>query len=262
MSTINYKDPSLLSSPLANGEMSASDKSNLDRLSGILSLPEEMVIIGGTDGYVFRQLTMDDILPGFSISGFGTNYSLTIEIGQTLNGIQATVSYSSQPISATVNDNLAGVWNATDGTYTLFLRSGSWIPLTIGANLTATLSATAATTKTATWSIYAAAFQYWGLGSGGVLTSAQIRALAGSSLSTGLIGSFVVSPANQKVYFAVPTVLGNVHMTLGGFAFDMLPPVTVNVINQYGITVPCYLYESTNLLTGTNLNLTVISGAF
>ena len=65
-----------------------------------------------------------------------------------------------------------------------------------------------------------------------------------------------MSPANQKVYYAYPAGLGPSTFTLNGFPAAFNAPTLVSMLVN-GVTSTYNLYESVNLLTGTNLNFVV-----
>jgi hypothetical protein len=226
-----------------------------------------------TGGIEIRQLTEDDILPGFSILSFnlaGTGFAAVVQRGSAISSVTAMASYSSTPVSASINNSYGGSVNISD------IHGGSWTinsPFTsafmagsiqlfgsdLGANPTwaSTLTATKTPTRTVSVIITWASIQYWGVGAPGINTGAGVIALGGSQLSAGKIGSFTVSPANQKVYYALPQELGTATLTLDGFTAAMNAPTTVSVTSN-GITRTYYLYESTYLLTGTS-NTFVVS---
>ena len=54
---------------------------------------------GGTQ-FVLRQLTQDDILPGFTIGSFSVSGG-TVEVGATVTNPTISASYSATPASAT-----------------------------------------------------------------------------------------------------------------------------------------------------------------
>lgn len=213
-------------------------------------------------------LSIDDLLPSFTITGFAPTVSVLVERGTTVSNIGAAASYSRTPASAAVSealggsvggDVLSGEWAAMTTPFTSASRSGSVARsgTDLGANptLTATLTASNGPTRTASWTITWASRQYWGVGAAGGLSGAQITSLT-SSISATKLTSFTVSPSSQKVYFAIPKQLGTVVMSLAGFEAAFNSPTEVAVTSN-GVTRTYYLYESTYLLTGTGLVFTI-----
>ena len=59
------------------------------------------------------------------------------------------------------------------------------------------------------------------------------------------------APSGQKLYLLL---MGGAHTFIDastGFPFAFNTPTTITFVNQYGVTVTMYLYQSTNLLYGT-----------
>ena len=134
---------------------------------------------------------------------------------------------------------------------------------TVQATATFTLTAIGPSTKTSTKSIVWNPRSFGGVGAAGATSSVTASGttavlsngavLASAGLNSTNVGQ-VFGPytaASQKIYILC---IGGAHTfkdNVTGFAFAFNSPMTVTFINANGATVIMYLYESTNLLTGT-----------
>ena len=223
--------------------------------------------------YNIRQLTQDDIAPGFSITSF--NGGSTVEVGATVTNPSFTASYSSTPSSANITNTdgidspLVLVFPFTSGTVI-----GSFTHNTI-TSVTFTLTAVATTTKTANQSINYLARTFSGVGGVGAIgaTAAGTNAtlvgaggtLTGSGSFGGLFGNIVgqsfgpLFPSAQKIYVLTPhTGSAHVFHDQNGFIFAMNAPTTFSFTNQNSAALSYDLYESTNVLS-TTFTITVVS---
>jgi hypothetical protein len=211
-----------------------------------------------TSTAVPRQLTLDDILPGFTISSF-TGGS-TVEIGATVANPAFTASYSSTPASAQITNT-----DGTDSPLTLTTPfTGGTVTGTFtktsATSTTFTLTAVSTSTKTATQAITWAPRTFGGVGTAGATsatasgTSAVLAGATGTLTSSGLNNQTTYgpyTPSAQKVYILM---IGGSHTfkdAVTGFAFAFNSPTSVSFVNANGATVTMFLYESTNTLTGT-----------
>jgi hypothetical protein len=225
-------------------------------------------VFDGTS-YSIRPLTLDDILPGFSIESFSGGS--TVEVGATVTNPAFTASYSATPASATITN--------TDGTDSPLVLS---TPFTSGtvvgtfhktapASVTFTLTAVGASTKTASQSINFFERVFAGAGTAGATSatasgsSAVLVAASGTLASEGLFSGIVgdtfgpVSPSSQKVYVLTPhTSSPHTFRDQNGFAFAMNAPTTFSFTNQNGAVLSMDLYESTNVLSSP-FTLTVLT---
>ncbi len=204
-----------------------------------------------------RQLTQDDILPGFGITGFTCSTCGNYEIGFTIaSPTNFTASYTSTPASA----------NITDGTHTDVLTtpftSGSLAfsyTSSVQATTTFTLTAVSGVTRTAQQGISWFPRTFGGVGAAGA-TSSVTASGNNATLSNGatltnaglnnqsVYGPY--SPSGQKIYILM---IGGSHTfkdNSTGFSFAFNSPTAVSFVNQNGATVAMFLYESTNTLTG------------
>lgn len=212
--------------------------------------------------YSARQLSVDDLTPAFAITAF--NGAQTVEIGANIVNPAFTAAYSYTPNSAAIT-NTDGISSPTNlvSPFTAATIVGTFNKTT-QATVTFTLTATAATVKTANQNLNWSPRVFGGIGAAGatsavtasgtnaVLSNGAILANAGiSNNQVGQVfGSY--SPSNQKIYVLL---IGNSHTNwidnLTGFAMPFNAPTAVSFVNQNGATVGMYLYESTNLLNGT-----------
>lgn len=212
---------------------------------------------------VLRQLTLDDLAPGFSITSF-TGGSV-VEVGATVTNPAFAATYSATPVSAQITN--------TDGINSPFVMTtpftsatitGSFVHTTI-TTTTFTLSAVSTSTRTATQAINWQARVFPGVGATGATSSVTASGTTavlsnGAVLPSGglygtsaqLVGSlFTVSPSAQKVYLLL---IGGSHTfkdATTGFTFAFNSPTAVSFVNANGSTVAMFLYESTNTLSGT-----------
>lgn len=235
----------------------------------VSSVPVYNVVLSRYD---IRQLTLDDILPGFTINSFVGGS--TVEIGATVNNPTFSASYSSTPMSANITNSAlinspfylpspytGGVPNGT--------ISGAFTEGT-QASITFTLTAVGPqfSNKQATQSITFLPRSFGGVGTAGATsatasgTNAVLNGSAGTLASLGLFSTDVgqtfgpFSPSGQAIYLLLTG--GSHTFTSNGFPF----PFTVaplSFTNQFGSVVSMYLYtSSTTLLTGT-YSITVVS---
>lgn len=220
-------------------------------------------------GYDVRQLTQDDILPGFSIASFGG--SQTVEVGATITNPAFTASYSSTPTSATLTNT-----DAIDSPKALTtpFTAGSFTGAFTHAATTSvgvTLTAVKGVTKTASASLNFFPRTFGGVGAAGATsatasgTSAVLNGGAGTLPSEGLFNGIVgqvfgaFAPTSQKIYLLTPhTATPHTFKDQNGFAFAMNAPVTFAFTNAHAAVVSMDLYESTNVLS-SSFTLTVQS---
>lgn len=226
---------------------------------------------------LFSKLCEEMIVPAFEISSFaktapGTD--LLYMRGDTITGIEAVASYISDgPPGPTMTASVANAFGGETGPG--YIDPGLWtgdigflnwdldgsvrregIDLGSDPYMTATLTATKFTPITASFTIYWTSNVYYGVGDPGFSDQADIETLT-ALLTRVKERTFIVSPSIQKVYYAYPKFLGTASFVLNGFpaAFNTPPSEVSMFVN--GVTRTYYLYESTNLLTGTDLAFVV-----
>lgn len=224
----------------------------------------------------WRQLTADDILPGFTISSFGCVACTTVEIGATVSNPAFTASYSSTPASAAIT-NTDGISSPTNLTtpFTSGTVTGSFTHTT-ATSTTFTLTAVSTSTQTATKAITWVPRAFGGTGTGGSATGATasgnnaVLVGATGTLSISYLGSSctgqvynVTTSGTQYVYLLLPCNVSNPgsgsFTTPGPTVFAMGSPTTITFVNQYGVSLATeYLYRSVNSsFDGTNYIITV-----
>lgn len=224
--------------------------------------------------YSVRQLTLDDILPAFTITSFIESSSgPAVECGDTFTDPTLTASYNSLPNSATITntDNIDSPH--TVGTpFTLAALTGSFTHSGVNSSVTFTLTAhKGPVIKTATYTVYFEARSFAGAGNTGATSATASGNLAilnsfGTLAFNGLFFDVIgqnfgpISPINQKIFILVPhTSTPHTFKDAGtGFAFIMNAPTTFNFTNQHGAIISMDLYESTILLN-TVFTITVVS---
>lgn len=205
-----------------------------------------------------RQMSLDEFTPGFSITSFSGGSP--VEIGATVTNPSFTASYSSTPTSASITNTdsidspLVLTTPFTSGTVVGSFRHTSASSTTF--ILTAVSTASPSANQAITWEPRT----FGGVGSTGA-TSTVTASGNNAVLSTGntinnagmnnqaVYGSF--SPSTQKIYILM---IGGSHTfkdAATGFSFAFNSPTSISFINQNGVTVTMFLYESTNTLTGT-----------
>lgn len=220
--------------------------------------------------YDIRQLTLDDILPAFAITGFSGGS--VVECGVTVTNPSFTASYSAPPVSAQIT-NTDGIDSPLVLTtpFTSGTVIGSFTHSTVNAAVTFTLTATAATTKTATQSITYEARSFGGLGTTGATSAtassnnAVLVGATGTLSNEGIHGSDVgqvygpFNPVSQNIYLLLPhTVSPHTFKDQNGFTFAMNAPTTFSFTNQHGAVLSMDLYQST-LSLSTTFTITVVS---
>jgi hypothetical protein len=218
---------------------------------------------------VWKPISAGVVVPLFDIASFSKTApdggTLLYRRGDTLTGITSSATYvSGPPTSASIanafggstdgGDVNPGVWTITTPFATASLagsvkRNGS----DLGADpvMTVTLEATNEIVDTANFTIQWTRDVYYGVGVAGINTESGIEALAGTALATTRIRNITVSPSNQKVYYAYPKAYGTATFTLDNFPAGFNAPIEVSLTNINSVTSTYYVYESTNLLTGT-----------
>lgn len=241
-----------------------------------LALQQYAVLMENPAGnLVFARLTQEMILPAFSIASFAKtapNGAQTLyRRGDTLAGVAASATYiSGPPTSASISNSFGGstdVGDVNPGSWTInspfstgnmagtIKRNGS--DLGADPTWTITLSATKTTMVQSNINVQWTRDVYYGVGSAGFSTEAEVEGLAGTNLQTGRARTVTVSPSNEKVYYAYPKSYGLATFTLNGFPAAFDGPSELSLTNTNSVTSTYYLYESTNLLTGSNLNFVV-----
>lgn len=222
-------------------------------------------------GGSWRIINQDEISPGFSIASFTKSApnpgTLIYRRGETLTGIAIAATYiSGPPTAATLSNILAGSVgggdvNPTAWTFTAPFATGTQ-PTNVkrdgtdlGSDPTWTIQLNATGTAVDVENVIVSWTRdvYYGVGAAGLATEAAIEGLPSNALANVRTRTITVSPANQKVYYAYPKTYGVGTFTLNGFPAAFNTAFELALTNVNGLTSTYYVYESTNLLTGTSL---------
>ena len=198
----------------------------------------------------------------FSILSF-TGCNGTVELGQHVINPVCSATYSAIPSSAALTN--------TDGLSSPTNLVSPFASGTIAANFshnaitttTITLTAVGTSTQTATQAYIWQPRIFGGVGATGAtatVTASGTTAILSTSdvIASAQLGAETVgqsfgpyAPSGQKIYLLL---LGGGHTFIDagtGFPFAFNTPTAVTFVNQYGVSVTMYLYQSTNLLYGT-----------
>jgi hypothetical protein len=211
--------------------------------------------------------TLDMIGAALSITSFAG--AQTVECGATITNPSFTAAYSSLPTSSTVTntDAVDSPHNLTTP-FTGVTLSGSFSKSTVNATTTFTLTAVAATTKTAAVNFTWEARSFGGIGTAGATSSTasgnNATLVGATGTLTGPLSASVIgqsfgpySPTAQKIYLQVPhTSTPHTFKDQNGFGFVMNAPTTFNFTNQLGAVISMDLYES-NILLSTPFTVSV-----
>lgn len=208
-----------------------------------------MVNDGGSNP-VWRQLSMDDILPSFAASLTGGS---TVEVGDSVVSPALTASYTGgPPVTAVLTDTEAHAAINLSTPFTAVTSPHTFTKTVPGATATFTLTATkGAVVRTPTTAIAWYARLFWGVAAAGGTSEAFIEGLASSALAASRARTLSVSPSSNRVYFALPTTFGTPTFTVGGFAGGFTLVATTSVTNAFGVTLSYNLWCSENDLTGS-----------
>lgn len=226
-------------------------------------------------GGSWRTINQDEISPGFSIASFtktAPDPGVTLyRRGATLTGITAAATYvSGPPTAASISNILTGSVGGGDVNPTAWTFSAPFAAATQPTNVkregtdlgadpvwTIQLSATGTAVDTENIVVTWTRDVYYGVGVAGLNTEAAIEGLGFNALATGRARTITLSPATEKVYYAFPKAYGLATFTLNGFPASFNAAFELALTNVNGLTSTYYVYESTNLLTGTSLMFVV-----
>ena len=227
--------------------------------SGIASITPSSTITCTplVSGSCTGAVTLSTVTP-FTINSF-SGCAGSLELGAAQTNPAFTATYSTTPSSAAIT-NTDGISSPTNLTspYTSGTVTGTFTHSAI-ATTTFTLTANSQTaTCTDTWNprIFA------GLGTSGATgatasgTSAVLVGATGTLASAGLgnetvgetFGPFM--PTAQNIYLLLTGSSHTFTDANTGFPFAVNSPTPVTFVNQYGVSLTLYLYQSTNSLTG------------
>lgn len=198
------------------------DARAIDELA-LPTLGNRYVIVGSNSGNQQRQLTEDDIAPGFRITQFnvaGTGYAAIVRRGDTVSAVNSAQYFTSAPSSASIQNSYGGSDSGNDtlgGTWTIeapfnaasmvgsVKRSGT----NMGADPTWTITLTAigATTQTAAAVVLFTSDIYWGMADDIPTTSEGVQALQFSALSPNVEREVTLTGTNKYFIYAHPAAL-------------------------------------------------------
>lgn len=237
---------------------SGSGVTSLNTLTGALSLICANGLTCNTSGSTITISTST----AFAINSFtGCNGSL--ELGANVTSPTCSQTYTATPSSASITNT-----DSVDSPLTLTspFTSGTIVGTfshsttnTTTITLTAIGTSTQTATQTYTWNPRI----FGGVGSSGadstVVAAGTTAVLSTSDVipSAGLgaeqigqiIGSYAAS--SQVVYLFLTGSSHTFTDNNTGFPFAFNSPITVTFVNVNGVSVTMYLYQSTNVLTGT-----------
>jgi hypothetical protein len=221
---------------------------------------------GCTGGSVTGNVAFNNQIGTFQsgcLSSVGNPFAMGLSCSQsgqretgdaTTNPFNCTLSYSNgTPASATLGDG-----THTDTLTTPFTSGSLAFAYSTNTTFTAHSTATNAQTASATSSVTFVSRTFGGVGTAGATgatasgTSAILVGATGTLASGGLgnqasYGPY--SPSNQSIY--ILNLSGTCTFTSGGFNFPMNTPTSITFVNQFGASVPMFLYQSTNLLSAS-----------
>jgi hypothetical protein len=211
---------------------------------------------------------MDEILPGFSITGISGGGVL--EIGAALTNPVVNVAYCGTCVvsSATATNSDNGTVVAMTTPYTTVTIPGTFSHPT-QSSLNITVTAVGTSTKSASVQYQWQPRSFGGLGAAGAtatLTSSSTVAVlsTGDQLSGSTLGAGLSNGNTGTVYGPYVAVVQKVYLLLVGCGhsnfidtttgqpFVMNAPTPVNSPNVNGASVPMCLYESTYLQNGSH----------
>jgi hypothetical protein len=197
---------------------------------------------------------------GFAINSFTGSQSG--ELGQQFVNPSFAASYSSTPTAASITntDSIDSPFTLTTP-FTSATLTGTFTH-SAPATTTFTLNATnGSSNPTATLTFSWGERIFGGVGAPGAtssVTAAGTTAVLSTSdvLASIGVGAFVpifppYSPSGQCIYALLTGGAYKFKDAVTGFPFAMNTPTMVTFVNQYGVSLTMYLYQSTNILTGT-----------
>jgi hypothetical protein len=193
--------------------------------------------------YEIRPLTMDDIQPAWTITGFGVNVASYVLMGDTVANPHFTASYVSAPTSASLLDNHGSPALDVSLTPNNFTYPHSYTESAYGASVEWVLTAEQGVkVKTAGASVTWTNVAYYGVGPQGSSSAVFVQSLT-SFLTTGRQTSFLVNAGpGDCIFYAFRNPYGIPTFWVGGFAggFSLvngsLPvPNTKGVVENYSV---------------------------
>lgn len=219
-------------------------------VSATLPTIENQVLRFDGSNYVPDLLTEDMILPGFSITSFGTGQ--IVEVGQTITTPNFTASYSTTPDitanSVVLTDDQGNAPKDVSGTPTSFSSNFSYTKNAFNDVVVWTDTAKkSGITRTSTTTAYWWQNNYYGKGPAGQTSQAFIQALVGSFLSNVKDTTFSqTTSVGEYIYYCYRSAYGTATFTVGGFSGGFTLIATTSVTNAHGFVEDYYVYQSSN----------------
>jgi hypothetical protein len=240
------------------GGGSAAGVSSLNTLTGALSIICGTGLTCNSSGTTITITTATS----FVINSF-TGCGGSLELGFAVNNPTCSATYSATPSSASITntDSVDSPLNLTSP-FTSGTIVGSFSHASVHTT-TITLTALGASTQTATqaytWNprifggdgASGATSTVTAAGTSAVLSTSDVITSAGLGAETTgqIIGSY--TPSGQCIYLLLTGASHTFTDNNTGFPMAFNAPTSVTFVNVNGVSVPMYLYQSTNLLTGT-----------
>lgn len=106
---------------------------------------------------------------------------------------------------------------------------------------------------------------YWGVSSDTSLTSATVRNLASSNLTTSAIGTYTMNGDGKYIYFVCPSSFGALieedgsgsKFLVGNLQNSAFIRTTLNYTNTYNHTETYYVYRSTTVQYGSSIEIKI-----
>lgn len=228
------------------------------------SIGPAITVAGGTGisvTTVGSTITISTTTP-FTINSF-TGCGGSLELGQTITNPTCAATYSATPSSASITntDSIDSPLTLTTP-FTSGTIVGSFVH-TATATTTVTLTAVGSSTQTATQTYTWKPAIFAGLGTAGATSSVTASGTT-AVLSTGTVlpraqlGAETVgetfgpfAPSAQVIYLLLTGGSHTFTDVCSGFPLPFNAPISVSFVNQYGVTVSEFLYQTTNVLTGS-----------
>lgn len=214
------------------------------------------LIDDGADEPTWRELTLADLAPSFSVSLSGGQ---SLEVGASVVSPAFVASYVGGPAtSATLTDSDGSTPVVLSSPYTNVTSPNTFAKTTNNASTTFTITSNkGAVQDTAQASFTWQPRAYWGASSVDVNTEAEVEALASSGLQSSRARTFSVTPGSgEYIWYAYPASYGAPTFTVGGFEGGFTEvSTTLSITNAHGVTQNYRLYRSTN----PNLGATTVT---
>jgi hypothetical protein len=198
----------------------------------------------------------------FAIDSF-TGCGGSFELGQQNINPTCSATYSATPASANITntDNIDSPLTLTTP-FTSGTIAGTFSHSSV-TTTTVTLTAVGASTQTATQTMTWGPRSFGGPGTAGATSSVTASGTTAVLSTSDVLPSISLAPSNvgatygpfvvsgQSIYLLL---IGGSHTFIDtgtGFPFAFNTPTAVTFVNQYGVSVSMYLYQSTNPLFGT-----------